>query len=145
MLGVAPQLDIASNLYLGREIRKKGILGTVFRMLDLSAMRRQAAQKVADLGIITIQDITQAVETLSGGQRQAVAVARAAAFGSKVLIMDRGLPIIFISHNMPILWELADRIQILRLGRRVAVLTPGTSTMEEVVALMTGAKTMQEQ
>jgi fructose transport system ATP-binding protein len=168
MLGVAPQLDIASNLYLGREIRKKGILGTVFRMLDLSAMRRQAAQKITELGIITIQDMTQAVETLSGGQRQAVAVARAAAFGSKVLIMDeptaalgvresgqvhkligalrdRGLPIIFISHNMPILWELADRIQILRLGRRVAVLTPGTSTMEEVVALMTGAKTMQEQ
>lgn len=162
-LGVAPQLDIASNLYLGRELRKTGVLGRVFRTLDVRAMRRQAAAKVADLGIGTIQDITQAVETLSGGQRQAVAVARAAAFGSKVLIMDeptaalgvresgqvhrligtlrdRGLPIILISHNMPVLWELANRVQILRLGRTIAIVTPDTSSMEDAVALMTGAR-----
>ncbi len=162
-LGVAPQLDIASNLYLGREMRKKGVLGSVFRMLDLQAMRRQASERVTSLGIVTIQDITQAVETLSGGQRQAVAVARAAAFGSKVLVMDEptaalgvresahvhqligslrdhGLPIILISHNLPVLWELADRVQIMRLGRQVAILTPETCSMEEAVALITGAK-----
>jgi len=162
-LGVAPQLDITSNLYLGREMRRKGLLGTVLRMLDVPTMRRYAAEEVKSLGIATIQDITQAVETLSGGQRQAVAVARAAAFGSKVLVMDeptaalgvresgqvhhligslrdRGLPIIFISHNMPALWELANRVQILRLGRTVAVLRPESSSMEEAVGFMTGAK-----
>jgi fructose transport system ATP-binding protein len=162
-LGVAPQLDITSNLYLGREMRRKGVLGTVLRMLDVPTMRRYAAEEVKSLGIATIQDITQAVETLSGGQRQAVAVARAAAFGSKVLVMDeptaalgvresgqvhrlmgslrdRGLPIIFISHNMPALWELANRVQILRLGRTVAVLRPESSSMEEAVGFMTGAK-----
>jgi fructose transport system ATP-binding protein len=166
-LGVAPQLDIATNLYLGREMRKKNILGTLFRMLDVQAMRRQAAERVTSLGIVTIQDIGQAVETLSGGQRQAVAVARAAAFGSKVLVMDeptaalgvrestqvhhligslrdQGLPIILISHNMPVLWELANRVEILRLGRDVAVVTPETSTMEDAVSLMTGAKAAPE-
>jgi fructose transport system ATP-binding protein len=163
-LGVAPQLDIASNLFLGRELRKRGLLGCILRMLDVQAMRRQAARQVADLGISTIQDITQAVETLSGGQRQAVAVARAAAFGSKVLIMDeptaalgvressqvhrlirtlrdRGLPIILISHNMPVLWELANRVQIMRLGKSIALVNPETTSMEEGVAFMTGAKT----
>jgi len=162
-LGVAPQLDITSNLYLGRELRRKGVLGAWARMLDVPTMRRRAAEEVKGLGIATIQDIGQAVETLSGGQRQAVAVARAAAFGSKVLVMDeptaalgvreagqvhrliaslrdRGMPIILISHNMPALWELADRVQILRLGRVVGVLAPDSSTMEEAVALMTGAR-----
>ncbi len=162
-LGVAPQLDITSNLYLGREVRRGGFRGSVFRMLDVRTMRRQAAEKVKSLGIATIQDITQAVETLSGGQRQAVAVARAAAFGSKVLIMDEptaalgvresgqvhqliaslrdsGLPIILISHNMPALWDLANRVAILRLGRVAAILAPAESSMEEAVAIMTGAK-----
>ena len=125
-------------------------------------MRRDAIQ---GLGIGTIQDITQTVETLSGGQRQAVAVARAAAFGSKVIILDeptaalgvkesglvlklikdlrgRGLPVILISHNMPHVFEVADRIHIQRLGRRVAVVTPQTHTMSEAVAIMTGAMTV---
>jgi fructose transport system ATP-binding protein len=115
------------------------------------------------LGIGTLQNIGQAVETLSGGQRQAVAVARAAAFGSKVIILDeptaalgvretnqvlelirdlrdRGLSVILISHNMPQVFEVADRIQIMRLGRRAATVTPSTTTMEEAVAIMTGAK-----
>jgi fructose transport system ATP-binding protein len=82
-LAVAPALDIASNLYLGREIRKKGPLGSIFRMLDNSGMRKAAKDHISALGIGTIQNISQAVETLSGGQRQAVAVARAAAFGPK--------------------------------------------------------------
>jgi len=161
-LAVAPALDIASNLYLGREIRKKGPLGSVLRMLDSSGMRKGAKDHIAALGIGTIQNISQAVETLSGGQRQAVAVARAAAFGQKVIILDeptaalgvresrqvlklieslrdRGMPVILISHNMPQVFEVADRIQVQRLGKRAAVVTPKTHTMNDVVAIMTGA------
>jgi fructose transport system ATP-binding protein len=161
-LAVAPALDIASNLFLGREIRRRGPLGSVLRMLDHGAMQRRAREQLQQLGIGTIQSITQAVETLSGGQRQAVAVARAAAFGSKVIILDeptaslgvkesgqvlklirdlreRGLPVILISHNMPHVFEVADRIHIQRLGRRIAVVTPSSHTPSDAVAIMTGA------
>ena len=161
-LAVAPALDIASNLFLGRELRRRGPLGSVFRMLDHGAMQRRAREQLQQLGIGTIQNITQAVETLSGGQRQAVAVARAAAFGSKVIILDeptaslgvkesgqvlkliqdlreRGMPVILISHNMPHVFEVADRIHIQRLGRRVAVVTPASHTPSDAVAIMTGA------
>ena len=161
-LAVCPALDIGTNLYLGRERRKPGILGSVFRMLDLSGMREDARKEMSELGLLTIQDMSQAVETLSGGQRQGVAVARAAAFGQRVIIMDeptaalgvkesrkvlqlikdvrdRGLPVILISHNMPHVFEVADRIHIHRLGRRVAVVTPQSHSMSEAVAIMTGA------
>ena len=161
-LAVAPALDIATNMFLGRERRKPGPLGSVFRLMDTAGMRRDAKQALDDLGIGTLQDITQAVETLSGGQRQAVAVARAAAFGSKVVILDeptaalgvkesgqvlqlirdlrdRGLPVILISHNMPHVFEVADRIHIQRLGRRATVVTPQSHSMSEAVAIMTGA------
>ncbi len=167
-LAVAPALDIASNLYLGREVRKPGIAGKVFRTLDKKRMRREASEHLKNLGISTLQNITQAVETLSGGQRQAVAVARAAAFGSKVIILDeptaalgvnesarvlkliqdlrdRGIPVILISHNMPQVFEVADRIQVARLGRRAAVVTPRTHSMNDVVAIMTGAMTVPEE
>lgn len=162
-LAVSPALDIASNIYLGRELRKPGILGSVFRMLDSKGMRSMAHETISLLGIETLQDITQAVETLSGGQRQAVAVARAAAFGSKVVILDEptaalgvresrqvvelikrlreaGLPVVLISHDMPQVFELADRIHVQRLGRRVAVITPQTHSMNDAVAMMTGAR-----
>jgi fructose transport system ATP-binding protein len=162
-LAVIPALDIASNLYLAREERRKGVLGSVFRMLDKKGMEKRAGQSVQDLGIQTIQNMGQAVETLSGGQRQAVAVARAAAFGSKVVILDeptaalgvkesgmvldmikqlrdRGLSVILISHNMPQVWEVADRIHIQRLGGRAGVITPQSHDMGEGVAIMTGAK-----
>jgi fructose transport system ATP-binding protein len=161
-LAVAPGLDIADNLFLGREQRRPGILGTVFRMLDKPRMRTEAQQHMTDLGVGTLQNIGQAVESLSGGQRQAVAVARSAAFGSKVVILDeptaalgvkesnrvlqlirdvrdRGLPVILISHNMPHVFDVADRIHIQRLGRRTAVITPKTHSMSEAVAIMTGA------
>jgi len=161
-LAVAPALDIASNLYLGREIRKKGPAGLIFRVLDSAGMKKKAKEHISALGIGTIQNISQAVETLSGGQRQAVAVARAAAFGQKVIIMDeptaalgvresnqvlkliesereRGMPVILISHNMPQVFEVSDRIQVMRLGKRVAVITPKTHDMREAVAIMTGA------
>jgi fructose transport system ATP-binding protein len=161
-LALAPALDIASNMFLGREIRRSGPLGTIFRMLDHGQMRASARRQLQELGIGTLQEITQAVETLSGGQRQAVAVARAAAFGSKVIILDeptaalgvretgqvlklirdlrnRGLPVILISHNMPNVFEVADRIHIQRLGRRVAVVTPQSHSPSDAVAIMTGA------
>ena len=161
-LAVAPALDIASNMFLGRERRRPGPLGTWLRMMDKAGMRRDARSTIQGLGIGTIQDIAQTVETLSGGQRQAVAVARAAAFGSKVVILDeptaalgvkesglvlqlirdlrsRGMPVILISHNMPHVFEVADRIHIQRLGRRVAVVTPQSHSMSEAVAIMTGA------
>jgi fructose transport system ATP-binding protein len=161
-LAVSPALDIASNLFLGREPRAPGIAGRLFRKLDKKKMRDEATRQMNELGIMTIQNIDQQVETLSGGQRQGVAVARAAAFGSRVLILDEptaalgvkessrvldlikrvrdnGLPVIIVSHNMPHVFEIADRIHIQRLGRRVAVVTPKTHTMTEVVAIMTGA------
>ena len=161
-LAVAPALDIASNLYLGRELRRPGILGSVFRMLDGNQMNKLAKAQMTSLGIGTLQNMGQAVETLSGGQRQAVAVARAAAFSSKVIILDeptaalgvkesnqvlkliesireRGLPVILVSHNMPQVFEVADRIHIQRLGKRAAVVSPKTISMADAVAVMTGA------
>jgi fructose transport system ATP-binding protein len=162
-LAVAPALDIASNLFLAREIRRKGPLGSVLRMLDTGEMKRQAADHIKRLGISTLQNINQAVETLSGGQRQAVAVARAGAFGGRVVILDeptaalgvretgqvlklvrdlrdQGLGVILISHNMPNVFEVADRIHIQRLGSSVGVITPKSHSMEDAVAIMTGAK-----
>lgn len=163
VLALAPALDIASNLFLGREIRRKGPLGSLLRMLDTGEMRRQSAAQIHSLGIGTLQNIRQAVETLSGGQRQAVAVARASAFGSRVVILDEptaalgvretgqvlrlirdlrasGKAVILISHDMPHVFELADRIHVQRLGARAAVITPKSHTMEDAVAIMTGAK-----
>src|SRR5207302_3325140 len=160
-LAVSPALDIASNIFLGREARRRGPLGLLLRMLDKGGMRREASRHFAELQI-GIQSITQAAETLSGGQPQGVAVARAATWARRVVIMDeptaalgvketrqvldlikrvrdRGLPVILISHDMPHVFELADRIHIMRLGRRVAVVTPKTHTMPEAVAIMTGA------
>ena len=161
-LAVAPGLDIADNLFLGREQRKAGPMGSIFRMLDRGHMRSEAKRHMSELGIATLQNIGQAVESLSGGQRQGVAVARSAAFGSKVVILDeptaalgvkegnrvlqlirdvrdRGLPVILISHNMPHVFEVADRIHIQRLGRRATVITPKSHSMSEAVAIMTGA------
>lgn len=166
-LPLAPELDIAANLFLSREIRRPGVLGSVFRLLDHREMRRQAEEKVQALGIQTVQDITQVVETLSGGQRQAVAIARAVAFGSRIVVLDeptaalgvretghvldivrqlrdRGLGVVLISHNMPNVFDVAARIQIQRLGRRAAVVTPQTHTASDVVAIMTGAVSVEE-
>jgi fructose transport system ATP-binding protein len=166
-LAVAPALDIASNLFLGREIRRNGPLGQVTRMLDKRRMRREAERQMSELKI-GLRSATQPVENLSGGQRQGVAVARAAAFARRLVIMDeptaalgvresgqvldlirrirdRGLPVILISHNMPQVFEVADRIHIQRLGRRVALVTPEQHSMPDVVAIMTGALPGDEQ
>lgn len=161
-LAVIPALDIASNVFLGREVRRKGIRGSLFRQLDMPRMRKESAAHLADLKI-GIKSVNQAVETLSGGQRQGVAVVRAAAFGRGVIIMDeptaalgvkesgmvidlirsikeRGIPVILISHDMPHVFEIADRIHVHRLGQRAGVVDPRVRTMSEVVALMTGAE-----
>ena len=160
-LAVAPALDIAENLFLGREILRPGVLGIVFRMLDRRRMIAEASDHMKSLKI-GIQSMRQPVETLSGGQRQGVAVARSAAFATRVIIMDeptaalgvkeshmvldlirqvrdRGLPVILISHNMPQVFDVADRVHIQRLGRRVAVIDPHEFSASDAVAIMTGA------
>ncbi len=161
-LALSPALSIADNMFLGREIRAEGVFGAYFRALDRVKMQKFSREKLNELGLMTIQNINQPVETLSGGQRQGVAVARAAAFARRVIIMDeptaalgvkelrrvlelildvkkRGLPIILISHNMPHVFEVADRIHIHRLGRRLTVVDPKKVTMSDAVAMMTGA------
>ena len=160
-LALATALDISENIFLGREIRRLGPAGSLLRMLDKRRMRREANAHMQDLKI-GINSMSQAVETLSGGQRQGVAVARSAAFARHVVIMDeptaalgvkeshmvldlirqvrdRGLPVILISHNMPQVFEVADRVHIQRLGRRVAVIEPRNFKMSDAVAIMTGA------
>ena len=162
-LALSPALSIADNMFMGRELRHEGFLGKYLRKLDRPSMEKFARQKLSELGLLTIQNIHQAVETLSGGQRQGVAVARAAAFGSKVVILDeptaalgvkesrkvldliqevrsRGMPVVLISHNMPHVFEVSDRIHVHRLGRRLCVIKPGDFTMSDAVAFMTGAK-----
>jgi fructose transport system ATP-binding protein len=165
-LAVAPSMSIAENLFLGRELRRAGALGTVFRMLDNRRMIDESRMHMQALQI-GVTSMTQPVETLSGGQRQGVAVARSAAFAQHVVIMDeptaalgvkesgmvldlirrvreRGLAVVLISHDMPHVFELADRIHVARLGRRVAVLDPKQVSMSDAVAVMTGAMRAEE-
>ena len=165
-LAVAPAMSIAENLFLGRETLRPGLLGKIFRLVDKGSMHKEAVRHMQDLKI-GIRSMTQAVETLSGGQRQGVAVARSAAFAQHVVIMDeptaalgvkegnmvlelirrvrdKGLPVILISHNMPHVFEIADRIHIQRLGRRAAVVDPKKISMSDTVAVMTGAKQVGE-
>jgi fructose transport system ATP-binding protein len=160
-LAVAPAMSIAENLFLGREIRRPGFAGNVLRMLDKKRMLQESIERMNDLKV-GIRSMTQAVETLSGGQRQCVAVSRAAAFAQHVVIMDeptaalgvkegnmvlelirrvrdKGLPVVLISHNMPHVFEIADRIHVARLGKRAAVLNPKKISMSDTVAVMTGA------
>jgi len=160
-LAVAPAMSIAENLFLGRELRREGFLGNWLRMLDKKQMLEISIARMNDLKV-GIRSMTQAVETLSGGQRQCVAVARAAAFAEHVVILDeptaalgvkegnmvlelirrvrdKGLPVILISHNMPHVFEIADRIHVARLGKRAAILDPKRISMSDTVAVMTGA------
>jgi fructose transport system ATP-binding protein len=163
-LAVAPAMTVAENLFLGREMRRRGVPGSLLRMLDRGRMVRESAAHMAELEI-GIQSMSQSVETLSGGQRQGIAVARSAAFAKHVVIMDeptaalgvkesamvlsligrvrdRGLSVVLISHDMPHVFEIADRIHVARLGKRVAVLDPKLVSMSDAVAVMTGATTV---
>jgi fructose transport system ATP-binding protein len=165
-LAVAPAMTIAENLFLGREIIKPGFLSKLLRLIDKKQMLGDATTHMADLKI-GLRSMGQAVETLSGGQRQGVAVARSAAFAKHVVIMDeptaalgvkegnmvlelirrvrdKGLPVILISHNMPHVFEIADRIHVQRLGKRAAVLNPQAISMSDTVAVMTGAMPVEK-
>jgi fructose transport system ATP-binding protein len=160
-LAVAPAMTIAENLFLGREVTRGGFFGRLLRLLDKKKMQADAIAHMKDLQI-GIRSMKQAVETLSGGQRQGVAVARSAAFARHVVIMDeptaalgvkesnmvldlirrvrdKGLPVILISHNMPHVFEVSDRIHIQRLGRRAALVRASEVKMSDAVAIMTGA------
>ncbi|MET7680581.1 ATP-binding cassette domain-containing protein [Streptomyces sp. NPDC005423] len=159
-LSLAPDLDAAANLYLGRELVRGGLLGRL-GVLDRPTMRREAVRAFGELGV-ELKDVTAAVTTLSGGQRQSVAVARAVAFANKVIFMDeptaalgvvqrarvletvrrvadRGVCVVLISHNMPEVLSVADRVEVLRLGRRVASFTAAETSIEELVGAMTGS------
>jgi simple sugar transport system ATP-binding protein len=159
-LALAPDLDAAANLHLGREIFRGGLLGRL-KVLDRAAMRRSAVTAFADLGI-DLRDVGVPVAALSGGQRQSVAVARAVAFANRIIFMDeptaalgvvqrgrvldtvrrvrdRGICVVLISHNMPEVLSVADRVEVLRLGRRVARFTAAGTTVEDLVGAMTGA------
>ena len=159
-LALAPELSPAANLFLGREELRPGILGRL-GFLDNGSMRARAREALASLGT-GLQDADTEVANLSGGQRQSVAVSRAVTWASKVLFLDEptaalgvvqaqkvlelirrvrdsGISVVFISHNMPHVLDVADRIEVLRLGKRVARFAGGEATMEELVGAMTGA------
>jgi simple sugar transport system ATP-binding protein len=159
-LALAPDLESSANLFLGREVPRPGLLGKL-GFLDNVAMRKRTEGAFSDLGV-GVQDVTAPVATFSGGQRQGVAVARAVTWASKVVFMDeptaalgvvqtrrvldlitrvreRGLSVVLISHNMPEVMEVADRVEVLRLGQRVATFKRGEATMEDLVGAMTGA------
>jgi simple sugar transport system ATP-binding protein len=164
-LALAADLDPAANLFMGREVLRGGVLGKL-GFLDKPEMHRRAADAFESLGI-GLQDSTAPVATMSGGQRQGVAVSRAVTWASKVVFLDeptaalgvvqtrhvldligrvreQGLSVVLISHNMPEVFEVADRIEVLRLGERVAQLKRQDVTMEDVVGAMTGAITQEE-
>ncbi|HVN12096.1 MAG TPA: ATP-binding cassette domain-containing protein [Kineosporiaceae bacterium] len=157
-LALAPDLDAASNVFLGRELRRFWILH------DQPEMRRQTVQRFRELGVGMVQDMRVPVASFSGGQRQSVAIARAAMWAEHVIIMDeptaalgviqtakvldlirtvrdRGLAVVFISHNLPQVLEVADRIEVMRLGARVARFRRGETDVDRLIAAISGAYT----
>jgi simple sugar transport system ATP-binding protein len=159
-LALAADLDPAANLFLGREATRDGLLGKL-GFLDKGEMHRRADDAFESLGV-GLQDSGAPVANMSGGQRQGVAVSRAVTWASKVVFMDeptaalgvvqtrhvldlirrvreRGLSVVLISHNLPEVFEVADRIEVLRLGERVAQYMRGDVSMEDIVGAMTGA------
>ena len=162
-LALSPALSITDNMFLGREIRQKGFLGKFFRFLDSKAMADEARKRLSDLGLLTIQNINQLVETLSGGQRQGVAVARATSFGTKVVIMDEptaalaikevgkvldlinslkktGVGVIVISHRMDDIFAVCDRVTALFQGTNFAEAELSKTSRDEVIGWIMGKK-----
>jgi simple sugar transport system ATP-binding protein len=162
-LALAPDLDAAANLHLGREIYR---WWPPLHVLNKTEMRRRAVAAFADLGV-ELPDVTAPVGTMSGGQRQSVAVARAVAYASRIIFMDeptaalgvvqrervldnirrvrdRGITVVLISHNMPEVLAVSDRVEVLRMGRRVARFITSQATVEQLVSAMTGALTTEE-
>ncbi|PKW19731.1 ATP-binding cassette domain-containing protein [Saccharopolyspora spinosa] len=164
-LAVAPDLDPAANLFLGREIRRPGLLGRL-GMLDKAKMRTRAAEQFAKFGV-SLQDLSVPIGSLSGGQRQSVAVARSVAWADKLVFMDEptaalgvvqrkrvldvirrvrdtGISVVLISHNMPEVLSVSDRVEVLRLGSRVARFSAAEATLEDLVGAMTGALSQED-
>ena len=159
-LALAPHLNPVQNMFLGREIARKGVLGK-FGFMDEKAMRERAKQGFAELGG-TVRSMSAPIGSMSGGQRQQVAIARAISWADKVVILDeptaalgvvqtqnvldsirrvkaKGIAVLLISHSMPHVLDVADRVQVLRLGRRVTTLDASKTSVEELVGAMTGA------
>jgi ABC-type sugar transport system ATPase subunit len=160
-LALAPHLPIYSNMFLGREIMKKGFWGKM-GAVDKNAMRKEVAERL-DMMKTRLNHVDQLVGTLSGGQRQAVAITRAIGWGKDIVIMDeptaalgvkesrqvlnlikdiksKGISVIFISHTIPHVMEVTDKIHVLRLGESVVHLNTKDTTYEEVVQYITGSK-----
>jgi simple sugar transport system ATP-binding protein len=165
-LALAPHLNPVQNMYLGREVMRTGALGRL-GFMNNTEMRAGARKAFDELGA-TVRNFSGSIGAMSGGQKQAVAVARAAAWAKRVILLDeptaalgvvqtknvldlirrvrdRGLGVVFISHSMPHVIEVADEIQVMRLGRRVATYKAKETTMEELVGAMTGAVTQEKQ
>jgi simple sugar transport system ATP-binding protein len=159
-LALAPHLNPVQNMFLGREIPRKGFLGA-FGFMDEKAMRIKAQAGFSELGA-TVRSLTAQVGTMSGGQRQQIAIVRAIAWANKIVFLDeptaalgvvqtknvldtikrvrdKGIAVVLISHSMPHVLEVADRIQVMRLGTRVATLPARGTTVEDLVGAMTGA------
>jgi simple sugar transport system ATP-binding protein len=158
-LALCPHLDPIENLYLNREIKRSGLLG-VLGFMNRKAMRDRSVEVFTDLGA-TVRKLNEPVGTMSGGQKQSVAVARSAAWASKIIffdeptaalgvvqtanvldlirrVRDKGIGVVLISHSMPEVLEVADTVQVLRRGRRVATINAADSSIEELVGAMTG-------
>ncbi len=164
-LALAPHLDAAQNMFLGREVMRPGLLGHL-GFMDTPAMRQRSAKAFTELGS-AVRSVVTPVGSMSGGQKQSVAIARAVAWADKVLFLDeptaalgviqtrnvldtikrvrdKGLGVVLISHSMPHVLEVADRVQVLRLGKRVATYRAADTSVEELVGAMTGALEMKE-
>ena len=152
-LALCDNLDVVQNIYLGRELNR-------FQVLNEAAMEHTTAETLKSLAVTTIKSIRQPVATLSGGQRQSVAVAKAVQWNSKLVILDeptaalgvaqteqvlalvrrlgeQGLAVVLISHNLHDIFETADRITVLRLGRNVGVFERRQTTQQAVVEAIT--------
>jgi simple sugar transport system ATP-binding protein len=163
-LALAPHLSPVQNMYLGREVMKSGLLGRL-GFMNKAEMLRGSRAAFDDLGA-TVRDFDASIGSMSGGQKQAVAVARSAAWAEKVIFLDeptaalgvvqtqavlnlirrvadRGIAVVFISHSMPHVIEVADEIQVMRRGRRVATYQAKNTSMQELVGAMTGAVTQE--
>ena len=161
-LALCDNLDVVQNMFLGRE-QVSRVLPPVVETLSEIEMEKRSLEVLQTLSVTTISNVRERVAALSGGQRQSVAISRAAMWDSKLVILDEptaalgvaqteqvlalvrrlrehGLGVVVISHNLHEIFSVADRIIVLRLGRRVATFKHGESTPEDVVAAITGAR-----
>jgi simple sugar transport system ATP-binding protein len=159
-LALAPHLNPVQNMFLGREIPRRGVLG-VLGFMDEKQMRAKAEAGFRELGG-TVRSFTAQVGSMSGGQRQQIAIVRAISWANKIVFLDeptaalgvvqtknvldtikrvrdKGIAVVLISHSMPHVLEVADRVQVMRLGTRVATFPAEGATVEQLVGAMTGA------